>query len=44
MATGGSSGLGSILGMGMGGIALLLMLMSFNSARNQPVVVVIDDE
>lgn len=44
MATGGNSGLGGLLGMGVGGIALLLMLMSFNTQRNQPTVVVVRDE
>jgi uncharacterized membrane protein YfcA len=44
MSSGGGSGLDNLLGMGIGGIAFLLMLMSFNSQPSQPTIVVIDDE
>jgi hypothetical protein len=38
------SGLSNILGMGIGGIAFLLMLMSFNSQRNQPTIVLVNGD
>jgi hypothetical protein len=39
-------GLGGLLGMGVGGIALLLIFMSLNSGRasQQPTIVVIDGD
>jgi hypothetical protein len=43
-APSGMGGLDSLLGMGIGGVALLLMFMSMNSRQQQPLVVVVDDE